>query len=229
MRAAARFTYAPGATMTRVHYFGTVECVNRVESDDLFVIVKFLLPPTGVTLDTETNRKAGVAWSDVVVSQTASPLRGLRDDEVVYETQHVFNLPWEFHCLYNNESPHAARAVIEVWSKIGERRQQLEGYGLLTLSPVPGTVRHNIGLWRPSMRGSEALKHLFIGGAPSLVDAEDAAIPYKRMQANVHADEAAAKADPEPVAMNSRAGLVAESTGCVVVSTLCCIQTRGYA
>jgi hypothetical protein len=211
----------------RVHFFGTVEKIRGLDHSYVFLKCEFVLPLAGFQLDSDVNRKCGVSTRHEIVSQTACASRFIDIDEI-HMTMHQFNLPFELHGIMDVVTPVTPRMVVSAWSADGDGRQSLLGYGLITLSPVPGRRHCTVEMWKPSLHGRETLRSLFVGGSVSLVDAEDAAVPYKRRMDNLLAvaDEVDVRSQQASLATNSRAGLLSESAGTLTINWMCAVQQR---
>ena len=229
--AAPKFTLPPSsATRQRLHYFGTVESSLGLEHTVVFLKLEFVLPIKGFEIDADVNRKSGVAHRPELVSQAAVACRFL-DTDNVYVTGHHFNMPWELHGIADDPTPVTPRLVVSAWSQESESRQSLLGYGVLTLPPNAGQHTQTIPLWRPTMHGSETLRSYYVGGSVSLVEAEDAAIPYEQRVSNLRAlaEEVDMESQTASLGLNSRAGLMSESGGSIDVTWMCAKQKRTSA
>jgi hypothetical protein len=241
------FTASPPPGTIRAHFLLTIDSVTGVEHDACFVRFVWSLPLAGVTIDVEGNRRAGLRTVLGSTSQTALASRYL-DEDYRYVTRHTINMPVELHCLCEVNAPGTPRLLVEVYSGgDGCGPQTLEGYGLITCAPIPGRRVYSTDLWRPTVTGEEAVRRVFLGGSPSLVDAEETVgLPYgiharagRAAEAGVRAAHAASVArGAAPVAhelerrvlqatsvmASSRAGLMTESTGSVQVTLQCIVQ-----
>ena len=190
------FTPPPAQGTHRVHFFVTLECVLGVEREAVFARCTWLFPPAGVALDTANNRKSGVRELMQFTTQTAFASRHV-DENYNHVTRHTLNVPIEMHCVMAEVTPGAPRLVLEVFSGgDGHGHQTLEGYALLTCSPVPGMQNHLlVDMWRPRMSGFEQMKAFFVGGSAALVDREAAALPYGQIALEAQALDAKVRRD----------------------------------
>ena len=170
------FTPDPPYGEARFHFMGTVRQSIGVAAGTLRAKLEFL-PPTGSREDKEENSKAGLTQATEVSSQLCYAARINDQKSCAPETIHVFNLPFEFHCVQSPLSCAPVRIAVTLTSQGpgGESPETVEGYGCITLSNLPGTHKVEIPLWRPKLNGREYLKSLFVGGSPSLVNVLDIA------------------------------------------------------
>ena len=228
---APKFTPPPmDLSKRRVHILGTVESTEGFDCSDIFLKCELVLPIAGFEIDVEANRKSGVAHRDEIISQTARASRYLNLDQF-YVNMHHFNLPFELHAIAATVTAAAPRMVVSAWAQEGDKRQSLQGYGVVNLAPTPGMRKQTIQMWRPKMHGQETIRSLFVGGSASLVDPSDAAIPYQKRLDNLRALDAV---EPIPdayasLAVNSRSGLITDSCGQFTVQWMCTVQERAAA
>lgn len=184
-RSSAQSDFAPPpalATDMRVHVMGTLEHAVGFTSGSLFLRFHWILPAVGCEIDKDINVKCGVVHASSGVSQIAFPSQMWNEDDLM-ESMYSFNLPFELHCTVNTAQCDVMplRLVVEAFSGAdGEEHQALEGYGLLSIAADrAGNFESSCDCWAPAMTGREELRAMFVGGAPSLTDIDDVAVPNR--------------------------------------------------
>jgi hypothetical protein len=182
----APFTAEPPFGLARFHFLGNIKQCIGVAAGSVRIKLTVVLPD-GCRADTDGNAKAGVTHQTDLVSQLA--YAALINDwkSCAPEVMHVFNMPFEVHCVQSpvTAAPVRLAATLVSLGPGGDSVESTVGYGCITLCNLPGSHKLEIPLWRPKPTGREFLKSIFVGGSPSLVEISD--IIHQPMQAGVGA------------------------------------------